>query len=139
MAKKISCRAIRPIDIEPGMTVIVSEWYKLPDAKDEDTGWPFFRRPSKPDNECLGDPILVLAVALPFITIRILANNGRGVMDTRKCAFMVVDKKYVRSLIPTWGIKTPPKPLALESDAVRKRDIFLAKEGVWKTITEKKP
>ena len=54
--------------------------------------------PKKP----LGDPLEVLAVALPFFTVKICQNGNRGVLDSRLMELMVVDKAYVKSLVPNY-------------------------------------
>ncbi len=139
---KISNHKIRNVDIKPGMTLIVSEWLDETLKKDEPEPEcnRFFGGHRKPDKKPLGDPILVLAVALPFITVKMLGNGQRGVLDTRPIQFMVVDQKYVRSLIPNWNVKQEGirKQNLLAMEGLEEKKIYSAKDGVWKTIIERK-
>lgn len=127
---------VRAIDLKPGMFVIVSEW--LDESLQDEPGvesWMRGDRRRKP----VGDPLKVLAVALPFVTIDFLPQSQRGVLDTRQCVFIKVDANYVRSLVPNYFKKTKKLTDKQKREAEQtRRDIFVASKGVWETIVEKK-
>ena len=86
---------IRAVDLKPGMFVIVQEWLdEIGHESELVDRWG--RKPKKP----IGDPFRILAIALPLVTVEILETGQRGVLDSREISFAVVDKKYVKSLIP---------------------------------------
>jgi len=83
---------IRPINIREGMHVIVTKW--LVDVDVEGS-------PDASSSKLVAVPLIVHAVALPFIVIECPTMGGmRGVLDTRKSEFMRVDKKFTESLLP---------------------------------------
>lgn len=89
--KKPKTYTIRPVDIRPGMDLIVAEW--LVDVDVEGGG--------QPSGKLIGVPLHVLAMALPFMVIQCpTMGDMRGVLDTRKSSFMRVDKRFVKALLP---------------------------------------
>lgn len=87
--KKPKTYAIRPIDMKAGDYIIVSEWYEDTVANDN----PYVTK--KP----LGIPMKVLALALPFIAVEFCGGVGtKGVLDTRRSAFIRVGRAYVDAL-----------------------------------------
>lgn len=71
------------------------------------------RTPPRP----VGDPLRVLVVALPLVTVENLGQRARGVLDVRRVRLQQVGLNYVRSLIPQYRYKpraasaaTPPAP-----------------------------
>jgi hypothetical protein len=103
---ELPTKKIRPIDLKPGMDVIVSRWF---DAKEYE-----FRE--------LGAPLRVMAVALPYMTCKHLLRREKIIMDTRLSEFILVDKRYVRSLVRrTPRVKT--RLLTEEEKILRTHDI----------------
>lgn len=120
--KKPKAHIIRPIDIKPGMFVFVSKWYE---QKDDE--------PARP----VGDPLKVMAVAPPFITVQIIGNGKRGVMDTRLNEFTKCGLDWVRSLVPQYGVKQNDSE-KLEQDGVRKKLQYVAKDGgFWREVMDR--
>lgn len=87
---------IRAVDLKPGIFVIVSEWFKDMERETDNR-----HHKAGP----LGDPLEVLSVALPFFVVKICQNGNRGVLDSRLMELMVVDRAYVRSLVPNYFLK----------------------------------
>lgn len=117
--KEPPCRKLRPIDMKPGQYVIVSEW------KDE-AGLPAYGSREwyeLPQNQQIkkpiGDPLKVLALAFPYVTVEVCQNRTRGVLDTRLSDFILVDKTYVRSLVPSY-FKAPKKPVETKEEPQRR-------------------
>jgi hypothetical protein len=84
----------------------------------------------------VGDPMKVLAVALPFVTVQLCAaEQTRGCLDTRQIKFQQVDVSYVRSLIPTYG-KRSKKLSDAEKRAQEAKVREVYKGGSWQTVLE---
>ncbi len=128
---------ITPDDLKPNIFIIVEEWLDeaLAPAPDGDDRPYWMRNPR--ERKPTGDPIKVLSVALPFITVELCGNGQRGCLDTRQINIQQVGIDYVRSLVPSYGKKkrdlTDEEKRAQET---RKREVF--KGGAWQTITEPK-
>lgn len=108
--KKPKTHVIRPIDIKTGMFIFVSKWYeehaKKDDAPERDMWGKDLSKAKRP----VGDPLKVLAVAPPFITVQIL-QYGRRMTDVEK----------------------------IEQDGGRKCLQYVAKDGgFWREITDRK-
>lgn len=125
-------RKITADDLKPGQFVIVEEWLDeaLAPSPDGDDRPYWMRNPKlrKP----VGDPMQVLAVALPFFTVRLCqGDQPRGVLDTRQVKLQEVKLDYVRSLIPSYGRKTkkagPPAPSKQRYDPATQQ---------WRTVPE---
>lgn len=122
-------------DLKPHIYVIVEEWLDetLAPLADGDDRPYWMRHPQQ--RKPVGDPMKVLAVALPFFTVELCASGQRGCLDTRQVKLQQVDVAYVRSLIPAYGKKR--RALSDEekrAQELRKREVF--KGGAWQTITE---
>ena len=127
---------VRAIDLKPGMYVIVQEWLDEIGKEPENLG-AFFE--SKPKKKPIGDPMKVLAVALPLVTVEICKTLARGVLDSREIQFMQVDLKYVRSLAPQYGKGKPAQTdteKRLKNSTVVQR--YIPGEGWTHMLKEKK-
>lgn len=129
--KKVRGR-VSPDDLRRGLFVIVEEWldeeFKTPE---EDAYLPYWARAPKPARKPVGDPMEVLAVELPFITVQLCAPpRPRGVLNTKTVRLQAVGLDYVRSLIPQFGQKreAPAKSQAAPAD-IFGRQIW--KDGRW--------
>lgn len=135
---------IRPIDMKPGMFVMVCRWHDEPDYDQpmptkREEGYFGAEREIEVKRKGVGDPVRVLALAIPFATIEICANKQRGVIDTRLCDYIQVDKAYVRSLVPDYFRK--PKKLSSEAEAKingRRIHRYIPGEGWKELIKEQK-
>lgn len=127
---------IRPVDLKPGNLIIVSEWYEETMKKDNQEPESYWapKRTRKP----VGDPMKVLALALPYVTVLVIQHDQRGVLDTRECEFILVDKNYVKSLVPGYGNKTPKRSKSALPEGAQSKEVYFAKGSVWKTIVEDK-
>lgn len=125
-------RAIQKDDLKPGMFVIVEEWMDetLAPAPEGDERPYWMRNPNT--RKPVGDPMKVLAVALPFFTVELCGKDkARGVLDTRHIKLQEVGLDYVRSLIPNYGKKPKaPKPTGPTKQS------WDPKPQVWKTIPD---
>lgn len=107
--------------MKPGMFVIVSEWLdEIGKNFDEQPKGMMFGPPPPSWRKPVGDPLKVLALALPYATFEFTPNKGRGVIDTRTAEFIKVDRAYVRSLLPHYF--DVPKSEAIPSG----REVFVA-------------
>lgn len=134
---------IRSIDMKPGQFVIVCEWFD--ETFKREAGEPqnpyAVKNPPKP----VGDPMKVLAIALPFVTVELLHQFGqnttgqRGVLDTRLCGFIQVDLAYVKSLVPGYGKKAKRLTDKQKRDKeTNTKQVYFAKDSVWREVVEKK-
>ncbi len=78
--KEPESHKVRPIDLNPGMFVFVSEWLDEAGAPATETVQSIFgpeerQRKRKP----VGDPLKILAVALPYVTVEVIQHKQRGV------------------------------------------------------------
>lgn len=93
---------IRSIDLKHGQFVIVSSWL---DEQGRDYTKPIngpFGTEIYATRKPVGDPMKVLSVALPYITVELVSNKTRGVVDTRLIELTLVDRQYVKSLSPKY-------------------------------------
>ncbi len=135
--RKPKTHVIRPIDIKPGMFVFVSKWYEEHAKKDEEVARDMWGKPTPAAKKPVGDPLKVLAVAPPFITVQILGNGNCGVMDTREVEFTKCGLEWVKSLIPQYDERLTDLQKT-EQDGGRKRLQYVAKDGgFWREITER--
>lgn len=128
---------VRAIDLKPGMFVIISEWLdEQPGQKNTEMGM-FGPYEIEAKRKPVGDPLKILAVALPYVTVEVIQHRQRGVIDTRLSEFIKVNLAYVRSLVPDYGRR--PKLLTdgekKQRDGIREIELSAAKEGFWKSVT----
>lgn len=129
---------IRPIDLKPGMFVIVSKWLDEPESGPKTKTIDSWLGPREVDvpRKPVGDPVKVLAIALPYITVDVVQHKQRGVLDTRVMELIKVNLSYVRSLVPDYG----KRPKKLTDDEKRAQDtttiqLFKPSEAIWTDIT----
>jgi hypothetical protein len=132
---------IRPIDLKAGMFVIISRWYdEDPDVKTKTSEGIFGPVEVEVKRKPVGDPMKVLAIALPYITVDIIQHKQRGVLDTRLNEFLKVDIGYVRSLCPDYGKKerkmTDGEKRIRDGESVPGK-IFIASTGTWEEIAKR--
>lgn len=140
---EVSNHKIRPVDLKAGMFVIVSEWNDEKNGPSTETKESFMGHYEVPiKKKPVGDPMKVLAIALPYITVDVIQHKQRGVIDTRLMELMKVDKKYVRSLVPDYGKKIKPPKRLTEAEKIASeyntRKVLVAGSSVWKEIMEKR-